>query len=455
MEWTFLASSETNANDHISSSPSHRRQVNDGNHRSLQNSDLNNENDFSNIEQREKNSADIISMEELVPNTGEISRNDPPILSDISARRRGHRAEDKALSKKVRSFYKKQDNVISSFEQAEHFSDKNNDDENGKEKSRNTLKHNRKYVSYLTKLSLAVNISLLMAKLTAAIMSKSLSVISSVVDSVVDLASSVILFWATRAIKRRDPFQYPQGRTRLEPIAIVILSIIMCLTSVQVIRESAGTMVTDISSLKKNSTSNTGLHEILMTPIPIAIMCATILSKLILFILCRRVANPTLNALGQDHRNDVFSNIIALVCGLVGSHAYKTVSIHALILTDPIGAIIISLFILVSWWRQAKQQVQRLSGHTAKPEFLQQITWIAFNHSPLITKIDTVRAFYFGTYFLVEVDIVLPETMSLKEAHDIGEDLQKKIESVPEVERAFVHLDYEFNHKASDEHKIV
>lgn len=52
---------------------------------------------------------------------------------------------------------------------------------------------------------------LLIAKLYAAFISESLSVISSVVDSCVDLASGVILFWATRAIKRRDPFMYPQG----------------------------------------------------------------------------------------------------------------------------------------------------------------------------------------------------------------------------------------------------
>ncbi len=50
-------------------------------------------------------------------------------------------------------------------------------------------------------------------------------------------------------------------------------------------------------------------------------------------------------------------------------------------------------------------------------------------------KIDTVRAFYFGTSYLVEVDIVLPETMVLKEVHDIGESLQKKIEDLPDVER--------------------
>jgi divalent metal cation (Fe/Co/Zn/Cd) transporter len=48
-------------------------------------------------------------------------------------------------------------------------------------------------------------------KIAAAVTSKSLSVISSVIDSAVDLATSVILFWAWRAIKKRDKYRYPQG----------------------------------------------------------------------------------------------------------------------------------------------------------------------------------------------------------------------------------------------------
>jgi len=41
----------------------------------------------------------------------------------------------------------------------------------------------------------------------------------------------------------------------------------------------------------------------------------------------------------------------------------------------------------------------------------------------------------------------------LKEAHTIGETLQDKLEKLPEVERAFVHLDYECEHKP--EHTIL
>ncbi|CAF4690028.1 unnamed protein product, partial [Rotaria magnacalcarata] len=43
----------------------------------------------------------------------------------------------------------------------------------------------------------------------------------------------------------------------------------------------------------------------------------------------------------------------------------------ALVLTDPIGAILISVYIVITWIRQANQQVKRLTGHTATPEFLQ------------------------------------------------------------------------------------
>lgn len=46
---------------------------------------------------------------------------------------------------------------------------------------------------------------------------------------------------------------------------------------------------------------------------------------------------------------------------------------------------------------------------------------------------------------------MLPGEMSLSQAHDIGETLQDKLEQLDEVDRAFVHVDFEFTHKP--EHK--
>jgi divalent metal cation (Fe/Co/Zn/Cd) transporter len=101
-------------------------------------------------------------------------------------------------------------------------------------------------------------------------------------------------------------------------------------------------------------------------------------------------------------------------------------------------------------------QVRHLSGRTAKSSDLQRLTHIVYNHRPdVVTKIDSVRAIHLGTNFLVEVDIGLPGSMSLANAHDIGADLQGQLETIDDVERAFVHLDFEFEHMPANEHKTV
>ena len=45
--------------------------------------------------------------------------------------------------------------------------------------------------------------------------------------------------------------------------------------------------------------------------------------------------------------------------------------------------------------------------------------------------------------------------MHLGIAHNIGETLQRKIEKLDQIERAFVHADYEYGHARTDEHKFV
>lgn len=67
-------------------------------------------------------------------------------------------------------------------------------------------------------------------------------------------------------------------------------------------------------------------------------------------------------------------------------------------------------------------------------------------HNPHIISLDTVRAWHSGPRIVVEVDIVMNPDQSLRETHDVAEDLQTKLESLPIVERAYVHVDYETSH---------
>ncbi|XP_060078439.1 uncharacterized protein LOC132557924 [Ylistrum balloti] len=359
----------------------------------------------------------------------------------FSSKKQGDKG-DPAWTKRIRSYYKAQDGLIETYENIEELEKKTAEERNPEPEGKKSS------AALLAKLSLAANLILLIAKLAAAILSGSISVISSLVDSIVDFASGIVIWATTRAVKNRNLYEYPQGRTKLEPIAIVVLSVIMSVASLQLIRESAEKLV-DLANYKSSAPSFT---------IPtIVITSSTVVIKLVLYLLCRRVQKPSVQALAQDHRNDVLSNSVALVCGYIGSQDMQNnvSEAYGLVYIDPCGAIVISIYIIISWWITGWDQTKMLTGFTAKPDFLKKITWVCVNHDHRIRFVETVRAFHFGNNFLVEVDIVLPQDMSLSEAHNIGEPLQQKLERLPEVERAFVHLDYNFDHDPKDEHKVV
>lgn len=73
------------------------------------------------------------------------------------------------------------------------------------------------------------------------------------------------------------------------------------------------------------------------------------------------------------------------------------------------------------------------------------------NSQPFL-QVDVVRAYHFGPKFLVELEVVLPRDTPLHESHDLGMELQYEIESREEVERCFVHIDYES--RPYDEHVV-
>ena len=71
----------------------------------------------------------------------------------------------------------------------------------------------------------------------------------------------------------------------------------------------------------------------------------------------------------------------------------------------------------------------------------------------LLQGLVVCRSYSFGDSWFAEVDIVLPADMSVAESHDIAEELQIKLERLPDIARAFVHIDFETTHVP--EHKMA
>jgi cation diffusion facilitator family transporter len=284
--------------------------------------------------------------------------------------------------------------------------------------------------TFAIRISNFANMILFVAKVYASVRSGSLAIIASTLDSLLDLLSGFILWFTAFSMQTPSPYQYPIGKRRMQPLGILVFASVMATLGLQIILESIRTLLSDEGEFTLTKEQERWV---------IGIMLSVTLVKLGLVLYCRSFTNEIVKAYAQDHFFDVITNIIGLIAALLANSIVGWM--------DPVGAIILALYTIRTWSLTVLENVNSLVGRSATPDYLQKLTYLCWNHHKAVRHIDTVRAYTFGSHYFVEVDIVLPADMPLQEAHDIGESLQEKLEHLPEIERAFVHLDYEYSHK--------
>jgi divalent metal cation (Fe/Co/Zn/Cd) transporter len=114
-----------------------------------------------------------------------------------------------------------------------------------------------------------------------------------------------IVGWRLNALKKK----FPVGRRRLEPLGILVFSIIMVISFLQILQES----VEKLAPLE-------GEPETLSVG-AIAAMAATIIIKGIIGLGCWPIKTTQVQALAQDCKTDVIFNTLSLLFPLIGEKA--------------------------------------------------------------------------------------------------------------------------------------
>ncbi|PBL00207.1 CDF-like metal transporter [Armillaria gallica] len=287
----------------------------------------------------------------------------------------------------------------------------------------------RLFVKIAVWASLISNLALCVLQMYAAVSSLSLSLLATGIDSVFDIGSNIVLFWLHRKAEKLDSNKWPVGGARLENIGNVVYGSLMACVNLIVVVEAVRSFISKANGDLK------AFH------LPSIIAVAAALGvKFLLFLLCYpfRENSSQVRVLWEDHRNDLWINTFGILMSTGGSKLRWYL--------DPMGAIIIGLGIIISWSRTIYGQFELLAGKSAPHEFLQLLIYNAMTFNDDIQKIDTVRAYHSGPDYFVEIDIVMDAKTPLYKAHDVSQQLQDKIEELPNVERAFVHVDYETTH---------
>lgn len=290
----------------------------------------------------------------------------------------------------------------------------------------------------------------------------SLSVLAALTDSFLDVISQLVLNYTEKhSTKSRSSAFYPAGAARLEPVGVLTCAALMGMASFEILKESIESLAFDGNVMHEHLQNGQNMASVYG-------MGFIVVIKLALYFLCEysrpskasnynsmytnsavkqsvKVSDPTLEALAQDHWNDALSNAVAAVA------LFAALLSKDLWFIDPIGAIIISLYIIYSWYETGKEQIEQLTGKSAPQDMIDELYDLASTFDKRMI-VDVVRAYHFGPKFLVELEVVLPKDTLLLESHDLGIELQYEIEGREEVERCFVHIDYEM--RPYDEHVV-
>jgi cation diffusion facilitator family transporter len=253
--------------------------------------------------------------------------------------------------------------------------------------------------------NLAANTALLILKIIVAVMTSSLSVVASLVDAALDFLSTAIIWITSWMIARQDHYAYPVGRRRLEPIGVLVFSVIMITSFCQV----------GIEGISRLSGPD---HSVVQLTIPaVAIMGSTVIIKGLCWLWCRLIRNSSVQALAQDAMTDVVFNTFSILFPLIGYFAKVW-------WLDALGGILLSAYVIINWSRTSAEHIRNLTGASATADERNILLYMTMRFAKSIKRIQGLQAYHAGDKLNVEVDIVVDEHLALRDSHDLGESLQ-------------------------------
>lgn len=156
-------------------------------------------------------------------------------------------------------------------------------------------------INLAIQINFVANVVLLASKISIMALTSSMSVLAGLVDGVLDFLSTLIVWITTTMIRRQDRNRYPISRRRLEPVSVLVFSIIMVTSFFQV----------GLSSFNRLASEDHTIVELSMPSI--GLMVGTVIIKLLCWIWCRLIPSPSVQALAQDAMTDVVFNTFSII----------------------------------------------------------------------------------------------------------------------------------------------
>ena len=279
----------------------------------------------------------------------------------------------------------------------------------------------RLYTRAIT-VTLSGNILLVAVKGLAAYISGSVAIYADAANSLSDVLYSFLMMLGLRVAQQPPDLSHPQGHSRFEPLIGLLVALAMAFAGLEAARASIDRFISGGKALEAG--------------LPSLILLGSALVKAGMYLTINRIAlrveSPSLKVTATDNLSDVLTSIAAFF-GVFGSKY-----IHPLL--DPLAGVAVAAWILRAAYRAGRENLRYLTGAGASPELRNQIIQIT-ESVPGVIKVHHMMTDYAGPKFVVDLHINVDGDITLTQAHTISDEIIKKLTDLPDVDRAYVHIE--------------
>ncbi len=256
---------------------------------------------------------------------------------------------------------------------------------------------------------IACNVLLFATKLLIGIIINSISVMADAVNNLSDAASSVISLVGVKLAGRPADKEHPFGHGRFEYLSALAVSVLILVVGFNLLQTSF----------------NKILHpeELSFNPILVCILVLSVFMKVWMSFfnrkLGRRINSTVMLATSADSRNDVFVTtatiISTLVAGLTGWNI------------DGYMGLLVSLFVMFSGYKIAKDVIEPLLGQAVEKEVYFKITDMVQSYDGIYGTHDLIIHNYGPTHRMATIHAEVPNNLGFEHAHETIDQIERDV----------------------------
>ncbi len=270
--------------------------------------------------------------------------------------------------------------------------------------------------------SIIGNVFLAVIKLVVGLLYSSIALISDGVHSLSDVITSVAGYFGIKIASKPPDRDHPFGHSRFEPLVAFLIGEALLVVAYEIGRDSLMRLLHG-ESIEVNG--------IMLGVTVLSIMIKEAMFRYSVYV-GRKLNSQILIADAYHHRSDVLSSVAVLIGLGLQKFGFSR--------GDALAGLVVAVFLVKVSFEIILENVGYLTGRAPPFELCEEIKKRALS-VPNVLGIHDLRAHYVGNKLHVELHVEVPPTLSLREAHDVSEEVKKRIEEIPEVDRVFVYVD--------------